>query len=561
MTDRAPRVGRGNGTFSRWVPLAAALLLTTGAVAAAPDAGHASAARSPSTSAVPAESTPPADLDAYAARAMKTFGAPGMAIAIVDGNKVTTRSYGVRKLGSPARVDAHTTFPIGSNTKAFTSTALAILVDEGKLHWNDRVVDRLPGFRMYDAYASQNMTITDLLVHRSGLSLGEGDLMVFPDTNRTRAELVHSIRYLKPATSFREGFAYDNVLYSAAGQLVQAVSGQPWEAFVKQHIFEPLGMRDAAVAYDAQGQDRAAAHARISGATRGMGPQAVLPTDGVTSPIAPAGAICASADDMARWLQVQLAQGDMGNGRRLFSAEQSRVLWTPVTIVPIRPAPKPIIATTPDFAEYALGFFITDYRGHKIITHSGGVLGGLSEVVIIPDKHVAFAAMINSEDGGALQAVFYHLLDHYLDAPSTDWIARYRQLVDQRHAIASKALQTQQTKMHPGSGPSLPLKAYTGIYRDPWYGTMTISDVQGKLRIRFDRSPGMEGALEHAQYDTFKTHWSDRDIEDAYVTFDLNPDGTIATVRMKPVSPTADFSWDYQDLHSVPAGMAGDAIP
>ena len=540
--------------FVRWMMAAGvALLLVSGASMASTAATATTAIQAASAA------TPPADLDAYAARAMKTFGVPGMSIAIVEGNKIETREYGVRKLGSPARVDAHTTFPIGSNSKAFTSTALAILVDEGKLQWDDRVVDRLPGFRMYDGYTSQNMTVTDLLVHRSGLNLGEGDLMFVPDTNRTRTELVHSIRYLKPATSFRKGFAYDNVLYSVAGQLLQAVSGQTWEAFVKQHIFDPLGMHDAAVDFQAQGPDHASPHARISEAIRGMGPLTVLDFDGVSDPISPAGGICASADDMGRWLRVQLAHGDMGNGKRLFRAAQSKMLWTPVTVVPIRAAPEPIAATTPDFAEYALGFFVTDYRGHKIITHSGGVLGGLSEVVIIPDKHVAFAIMINSEDGGALQAVFYHLLDHYLDAPSTDWIARYRQLVDQRQAIALKVLHTQQVQMHPERDPSLPLSAYAGTYRDPWYGTMTISDVQGKLRIRFDRSPGMHGALEHAQYDTFSTHWSDRDIENAFVTFNLNPDGSIAAIEMKAISPTADFSWDYQDLHFVPIKDAGDA--
>ncbi|MGH8146880.1 MAG: serine hydrolase [Rhodanobacteraceae bacterium] len=538
--------------FMRSVVIATALLVFGAAVAGA-------AAPGPSTARKTAAAPSPAGLDAYATRAMKAFGVPGMSIAIVDGDKIATHTYGIRKLGSPARVDAHTTFPIGSNTKAFTSTALAILVDEGKLHWNDRVVDRLTGFRMYDAYTSQNMTVTDLLVHRSGLSLGEGDLMFLPDTDRTRTELVHSIRYLKPATSFRKGFAYDNVLYSAAGQLLQAVSGQTWEAFVKQHIFAPLGMHDAAVDYQAQGPDRAAPHARISGAIRGMGPLKVLASDGVSDPIAPAGAICASADDMGRWLRVQLAQGEMDNGKRLFSTAQSKMLWTPVTVVPIRPAPKPIATTTPDFAEYALGFFVRDYRGHKIITHAGGVLGGLSEVVIIPDKHVAFAVMINSEDSGALLAVFYHLLDHYLDVPPTDWIARYRQVVDQHHAKALQALQKQKMQMHPGRGPSLPLDAYAGVYRDPWYGTMTISNMQGKLRIRFDRSPGMQGALEHAQFDTFRTRWGDRDIEDAYVTFDLNPDGSIADIRMKPISPNADFSWDYQDLHFEPVRKTTDA--
>jgi len=186
--------------------------------------------------ALTAFAAPPHDLDAYAARAMRTFGAPGMAVTIAQGDQIITRAYGVRELGMPGRVDAHTTFPIGSNTKAFTSVSLAILVDDGKLHWHDHVADRLPGFQMYDAYASHEMTIIDLLTHRSGLGLGEGDLMFVPTTNRTRAEFVRSLRYLKPATSFRSGYAYDNVLYVAAGQLIQAVSGKTWEAFVKQHI-------------------------------------------------------------------------------------------------------------------------------------------------------------------------------------------------------------------------------------------------------------------------------------------------------------------------------------
>jgi len=501
-----------------------------------------------------AYAAPPSDLDAYANRAMQTFGAPGMAVAIVEGGKIDTRAYGIRKLGSPERVDVHTTFPIGSNTKAFTAAALAILVDDGKLKWADRVADRLPGFRMYDAYASHEMTVTDLLVHRSGLGLGEGDLMFVPDTNRTRAEFVDSIRFLKPATSFRSGFAYDNVLYAVAGQLLQAVSGRTWEAFIKQRIFEPLGMQDAAVDYDSQGRHRVAAHARTSQAIRGMGPLSVLTSGHLSGPVAPAGAIYASADDMARWLRAQLAHGDLGDGKRLFSDAQSKVLWTPVTIVPITPAPAPIAAITPNFSEYALGFFVQDYRGHKIITHSGAVLGGLSAVAIVPEKNVAFAVMINSEDSGARWAVFYHLLDHYLDLPPTDWIAGYKQTFDEIHAQALQALQTRQSQTHPERGPSLPLNAYAGVYRDPWYGTMTISAAGkgGALRIRFDRSPGMEGVLEHSQYDTFRTRWRDRDIEDAYLSFDLDPDGKIVAIRMAPVSPTADFSFDYQDLHFVP---------
>ena len=193
-----------------------------------------------------AQAAPPENFDAYMTRVLSTSGAPGMSVAIVEDGKVTlAKGYGVRKLGEAAPVDAHTIFPIGSNTKAFTATALAILVDEGKLSWDDKVVSRLPGFQMYDPYVTGEMTITDLLTHRSGLGLGEGDLMFYPPTTFTRQEIVERLRYLKPATSFREKFAYDNMLYVAAGQLVADTSGESWEDFIRANIFKPLGMTDA----------------------------------------------------------------------------------------------------------------------------------------------------------------------------------------------------------------------------------------------------------------------------------------------------------------------------
>ncbi|MGH2484808.1 MAG: serine hydrolase domain-containing protein, partial [Ktedonobacterales bacterium] len=184
----------------------------------------------PARAADHAPTAPPPDLDRYVARAMQAFGAPGMSVAIVqEGQTVLAKGYGVRSIATRAPVTADTAFPIGSETKAFTSAALAMLVDQGKLHWSDRVVDKLPGFRMYDPYATGHMTVRDLLTHRSGLGLGEGDLLITPNTTRNRADIVHALRYLKPRTGFRETFAYDNILYIVAGQLVQAVSGETWE--------------------------------------------------------------------------------------------------------------------------------------------------------------------------------------------------------------------------------------------------------------------------------------------------------------------------------------------
>lgn len=502
----------------------------------------------------PARAGSASTLDAYAGKAMRVFGTPGMAAVVIDGGKTTTYAWGVRKLGASARVDAHTIFPIGSNTKAFTAAALAILVDEGKLHWDDRVVDKLPGFRMYDAYASSEMTVTDLLVHRSGLGLGEGDLMMFPTTNRTRAELVHDIRYLKPAHSFRSGYDYDNVLYIVAGQLVEAVSGQRWEDFVQQHVLDPLEMRDTRTSIDARTADQVALHARNTTPVRGVGKQAVLATVMTGDVFAPAGALQVSAADMGRWLQLQLDRGRLDDGKRIFSAAAAKMLWMPQTLIPIEPLPPEVALAQPQFDAYALGLEIQDYRGHKIITHLGGVLGGVSAVVIIPEKHAAFAIMLNSEDAGALFAMREHLLDTLLGLPSPDWIAGYKRMFDDIHASAIATLHTRGAARHSERGPSLPLSGYAGVYSDPWYGNATISlGKSGTLEISLDRSPGMRGTLEHVQYDTFRTHWAMPDVEDAYVTFAIDPDGGIDRMTMKAVSPLADFSWDYQDLRFVPA--------
>lgn len=505
------------------------------------------------TAAVP-PSVSTAALDTYAQRAMQAFGTPGMAVTIVDGETIATHTYGVRKLGAAARVDAHTIFPIGSNTKAFTTAALAILVDRGKLRWDDRVVDKLPGFRMYDPYASSEMTVTDLLVHRSGLGLGEGDLMMFPTTDRTRAELVHDIRYLKPAHSFRAGYDYDNVLYVAAGQLVEAVSGQRWEDFVQQQILDPLRMQDTQTSIDARTANQVSLHGKNTTPVRGVGAQQVLTTVMTGAVFAPAGALQVSAADMGRWLRLQLDGGRLDKNRRIFSAAAARMLWTPQTLIPISAMPPPLALAQPRFDAYALGFEVQDYRGHRIITHLGGVLGGYSAVVIIPERHAAFAIMLNSEDAGTLFAMREHLLDTLLGLASPDWTGGYRRMFDDANAAAAAALDAHRSVTHSGRGPSLPLSSYAGVYRDSWYGTATIApDRQHHgLSISLDRSPGMRSSLEHVQYDTFRTHWAMPDVEDAYVTFALKPDGHVDDMTMKAVSPIADFSWDYQDLRFVP---------
>lgn len=510
-------------------------------------------AGTPAPAAQPVAS-PPAHLDQYVERAMHAFGAPGLSLAIVqNGKTIVAKGYGVRSIATRDPVTPDTIFPIGSETKAFTAAALAILVDEGKLRWSDHVAEKLPGFRMYDPYATAHMTVRDLLTHRSGLGLGEGDLMVIPNTTRSRADIVHALRYLEPRTGFREDFAYDNILYIVAGALVQAVSGETWEQFVRQHLFGPLGMTDARTLYDAAAPNAVALHGRVGGPIRGMGPQTILKVVLDSQAAAPCGLINASALDMARWMAMWEDGGRLPDGKRLLSAAAVHALWSPEVVVPTDAfgAVSDLIPT-PALQDYALGWFVEEDFGHTVIEHTGAVFGALAALYFIPDEHVAFSVVINSEDSGARLAVVYYLLAHYLEQPQQDWIGHLQTLRRERIGRTLAQMKHLPKQYVPNDRSSLPTAAYAGTYSDPWYGAMTVTArTGGKLWIRFDLTPGMAGPLEHVADDTFRAHWTDRGIEDAYVTFQV-ANGRIGAIAMKPVSPLADFSFDYRDLHFRP---------
>jgi CubicO group peptidase (beta-lactamase class C family) len=508
----------------------------------------------PASAQAPPGTAPPADLDQYVARAMKAFGAPGLSLAIVqNGRTVLAKGYGVRSIATRAPVTADTAFPIGSETKAFTSAALAMLVDEGKLQWTDRVVDKLPGFRMYDPYVTAHMTVRDLLTHRTGLGLGEGDLLITPTTSRDRANIVHALRYLEPRTGFREVFAYDNITYIVAGALVQAVSGETWEHFVARHIFAPLGMTDSRTLYDPQAPNAVALHGRTDGSIRGMGKERILTEVEDAPAAAPCGSINASAVDMAKWMAMWEEGGKLPDGRQLLSAAAVHELRNPIVVVPTDAfgAISPLLAG-PILQDYALGWFVEDAYGHTVVEHTGAVFGALAALYFIPDKHVAFSVIINSEDAGTRRAIVDYLLAHYLGQPQPDWIGSFvrirRQLLEQTLA----GLKNLPQQYQPNDRSSLPLARYAGTYSDPWYGTMTVAARAGdRLWINFDRTPNMDGPLEHVADDTFRAHWTDRGIEDAYVTFEI-AGGRITAIAMQPVSPLADFSFDYRDLHFRP---------
>jgi CubicO group peptidase (beta-lactamase class C family) len=506
-----------------------------------------------------AQTGPPPDLDDYVARALKEFEVPGLAIAVVkDGKVALAKGYGVRKLGESAPVDEQTLFGVASNTKAFTAAALAILVDEGKISWDDPVIKHLPGFQMYDPYVTREMTVRDLLTHRSGLGLGAGDLLFFPPTTFTRDEIVARLRYIKPASSFRSKYAYDNVLYLVAGQVVAAVSGKSWDDFIKERIFAPLGMSasNTSVKDLRPGGNFVSPHQKVEGRLQ---PVPYMNIDNT----APAGSINSNVADMAKWVIAQLDQGAINGGRngggengdrRLFSQRQSREMWSAQTPMPVGNPPPQLSALRSNFTAYGLGWGLSDYRGYKVVSHSGGLLGMVSRVRMIPDLKLGIVVLTNQEAGGAMEAISYHIIDHYMKAPGADWIGAFRAVAEQRLAQAKEVEKKQSAARNADSKPSLALAKYAGRYKDAWYGDVAIAHEEGKLVLRFSRTPGLVGDLEHWQYDSFVARWRDRSLNaDAFVTFALKPDGAIEQMKMVPVSPLTDFSFDFQDLLFTPA--------
>jgi CubicO group peptidase (beta-lactamase class C family) len=492
-------------------------------------------------------------IDAVVEKARKTFDVPGIAVAVVkDGQVVFAKGFGVRKLGDPAPVTPNTLFGIASNTKAFTAASLAMLVDEGKIHWTDRVIDYLPSFQMADPYVTREMRVRDLLVHRSGLALGAGDLMFFPASDLSSDEIVKRLRYVPLATSFRSAYAYDNVLYLVAGKLIEAVSGKPWAAFVKERIFSPLAMSTSKTSITdiKPGDDFAQPHAHVDGVLAAIRPD-VLDNN------APAGAIQSSVAEMSKWIGMQLNAGEIPGGKRLFSAAQSKEMWSEVTPIPINDPPPQLPALKMNFSSYALGWSVNDYRGSKLVWHTGGLSGMVSRVTMVPDLKLGVIVLTNQEAGGAFSSITMTILDQYMKAPPTDWVAGYDAAVKLRETSVADLMKKTGAKRNAASKPSLALSGYAGRYRDPWYGDVTIKEDAGKLIMRFTHSPDLTGEMEHWQYDTFIAHWKNRAMNaDAYVTFSLKPDGSIDQIKMAAVSPLTDFSFDFHHLALKPTSDA-----
>jgi CubicO group peptidase (beta-lactamase class C family) len=490
----------------------------------------------------PAQEPTSQEIDVLAKRAMEAFQTPGIAIGVVkDGELVYAKGHGVLEIGRPDPVDPDTIFQIASLTKAFTTASLGILVDEGKLEWDDPVIDYLPEFRMYDPWVTREFTIRDLLTHRSGLGLGAGDLLFWPQARSTREDVIKAMRHLEPETSFRTAYAYDNLLYVIAGEVVGAITGVAWEDFVETRIMQPLGMAECRSLPDRVGANpnRATPHMVVNG-------ELVTTFFSGGGATAAAGAVNCNVSGLAKWAAMHLSGGALPNGMRLLSEETHEELWKPVTLIPVSDRVREHGRT--HFLAYALGWGLKDFFGHLYVGHGGGLQGMTTHIAMLPEKDVSVIALTN-QGSRASRAVTSEILNAYVSETPEDWVAIFSAGAAERAGEARKVVEEAFANRNADSTPSLPIESYVGTYRDPWYGEVFVERGEEGLVMRFSRSDLLTGSLEHFQYDTFVARWLDRSLYgDAYATFILGATGEIEAIRMKMLSPDTDFSFDFHHL-------------
>ena len=486
-------------------------------------------------------------VDSLVELTLQTFHVPGISVGIIkDGKLIYAKGYGVANLKTGKKVDEYTLFGIASNSKSYTAAALGMLVDEGKITWDDKVTDYIPEFKMYNPYVTDEFTIRDLLTHRSGLGLGAGDLMMFPDkSDFTKKDIIHNLRYLKQVSSFRTKYDYDNNLYIVAGEVVARVSGMSWEDFIEKRIMQPLGFTKSA-----------ASVSRLKDNSNTIRPHA--PVDGKIETIDidwsesanAAGGIWSNIIDESKWVILQMNHGKYGEGLKqtLFSENVHEEMWSPQTIIGARAVPP----YNTHFAAYGLGWFLSDVKGYKQVTHTGGLAGIVTQVVMIPEINLGIIVLTNQQAGAAFSAISNTIKDGYLGVKGFNWVKLYADRVASGEAQAKKindqvaATIAEQTKK--GSG-SFTIEPYLGKYTDPWFGEVEVSVKEGKSWFASKRSPKLSGELFPYKGNTLIVRWTDRSMDaDAFVMFSTDKDGKPSGIKMSAISPLTDFSFDFQDL-------------
>jgi CubicO group peptidase (beta-lactamase class C family) len=478
--------------------------------------------------------------DEYVNQALKDWEVPGAAIAVVKDDKIIlAKGYGVRSLGQTAAVNERTIFAIGSSSKAFTAAALAMLVDEGKIKWDDPVKKHLPGFELYDPYASKEMTIRDLLCHRSGLA--RGDLMWYGSTYG-RDEILRRTRYLKPSWSFRSQFGYQNLMYLAAGQIIPVVTGKSWDDFIKERFFKPLGMTSSGTSIDdfKSSDNVATPHAKIDNKV------VPIPWRNIDN-IAPAGSINSNVIEMAAWVRLQLGAGSFA-GQRLLSSGAIGEMHKSHTIIPFDP-PWSLIFHDAHFLNYGLGWFLSDYRGRKVIEHGGNIDGMSALVAMIPEENLGLVILTNLNGNDLRTALKLRIFDSFLGGELKDWSAIHLKTMKGYEAQSKAAEKKQNDERIKDTKPSLAFDKYEGTYRDEMYGDVKVTqDESGKLVVRYGQA--FTGDLEHWHYDTFQVKWRDRTLGKGLLTFDLNAQGKVDSINIPNLT-------EFKRVPDTPAPSAG----
>lgn len=486
-------------------------------------------------------------IDSTVARVMDEYAIPGVVIGIVEGDDVTfAEAYGVQEYGDAVAVSDKTLFKIASVTKNFTTAALALLVDQGKLNWDDRVIDHIPEFRTQDPWITREFRVRDLLIHSSGLNLGAGDLMFWPTPNDfTRADILKGLQYLPMDGGFRSRYAYDNILYVLAGELTERVSGQRWETFVEEQLMRPLGMEYcfAGPVPEEYKQYIAQPHGTIDDTPT------VVRRDFAEEylPSAPAGGIRCSLRAMTKWMKMHINRGSYtaadGSTQQLISAAQHAEMWKPQTLMNV--GSRAYEWDNTHFAAYGLGWRMHDVDGLLRIHHTGTLHGMNAYLSFFPELDTGYLVLMNKANSDARTALMQTLIKPYTGAEERDWVAAVQEWRAQANAYRAETFKEPETQAVTAEQAA----QVSGDYVDPWFGKATVSWQDGQLRWRSHRSERLVGTMEHMKGNTYVVRWDDRTHHaDAYVRFTTTMAGDIQGMVMEPIDPAADFSFDFEDL-------------
>ncbi|WP_445908850.1 serine hydrolase [Yeosuana sp.] len=496
-------------------------------------------------------------IDSIVNKAINTLdNTVGFAIGVVkDGKIVHVKGYGVNSVDLKEAVTAHTPFGIASNSKAFTSAALAILVEQGKINWEDKVIDYIPEFKMYNDYVTNNFNIQDLLTHRSGLGLGAGDLMIFPDgSDFTINDVLSAFQHFEPTTAFRTQFDYDNLLYLVAGELTARVSGKTWEMFVDEEILKPLEMHNSYASYeDAFKNDNiAVAHSFDGKALHAIqNPKPDLNANLKQKMNGAAGGIWASANDMCKWMLVLLNEGKYGTNldKTLFSEQQQQEMWRMHT--PMNRQSDPRSPFKVHFSGYGLGWFLSDFNGFFKVDHSGLIAGMSSEVTLIPELELGIVVLNNSESADLLTGFMgFVLLDEYLKLETgINWLEMAKGIQQRRQQMGDSDSEKVWAEVEGNKNVKVNNDNYVGIYEDDWFGKVEVLEKNGDLWFKSHKSPRLNGKMAFYKGNSFAIKWEYQDMKaDAFAIFSLDEHGKAQNIKMKGISRFIDFSFDFQDL-------------